>query len=116
MSRKSLMAVLAVIGAVLVFISEQFGLGLNIAPVLAGVTATLLYVLFEAKADLRRVVGRIGTQSGKFTDPKFLAALISTVLVAVAEAFGWDIPVEAIVSVLTVLMAFLFGKEAFNSA
>ena len=116
MSRKTMMSVLAVIGAVLAFFSEQFGLALDSTAIMAGVTATLVYVLFEAKADIKRVSMRISGQLGRFKDPKFIIALISTVLVAVAEAFGLDLPTEAIVSVLTILMTFLFGKEAVKLA
>lgn len=107
MSRKTLMSVLAVIGAVLAFFSEQFGLALDSTAVLAGVAAILCYVLFEAKADLKRV----GSQIGKFKDPKFIITFISAVLVAVSEAFGLELPVEAIVAVLTVIMGFLFKAE-----
>jgi len=111
MSRKSLMSVLAVIGTVLAFFSEQFGLTLDSMSVLAGVTAILCYVLFEAKSDIKR----IGSQIGKFKDPKFIIAFISAILVAVSETFGLELPVEAIVAVLTVIMGILFKAE-FNKA
>ena len=111
MSRKTLLSVLAVFGALAAFFGEQFGLVLDSTAILAAVTGILVYVFFEAKADLKR----IGEQIGKFKDPKFLIALASTILVAISEAFGLDIPVEAIVAVLTLVMSVLFGKDAITA-
>jgi len=68
-------------------------------------------VLLEGKLDIKRV----GSQIGKFKDPKFIIAFISAILVAVSEAFGLELPVEAIVAVLTVIMGVLFKAE-FNKA
>lgn len=107
MSRKTMMSILAVIGAVLAFFSEQFGLSIDPVAVLAGLSSVILYVLLEGKLDIKRV----GSQIGKFKDPKFIVAFISAILVAVSEAFGLGLPVEAIVAVLTVIMGILFKAE-----
>ena len=107
MSRKTIMAILGVIGAILVFFQQQFGLTLDATAIVGGLTAIVLYVLFEAKLDLKRIVGQVG----KFKDPKFWLAFISALLVALQSAFGWNLPIEAIVSVLTVIMSILFAKD-----
>jgi len=67
----------------------------------------LCYVLFEAKLDLKK----LSMQIGRFKDPKFILAFISAILVAISEAFGLELPVEAIVAVLTVIMGVLFKAE-----
>jgi hypothetical protein len=97
MSRKTILGIIGVIGAALT----------DATSAIAGLTAVTLYILFEAKLDLKR----IGEQAGKFKDPKFLLALASAILVALSESFGWHIPVETIVSVLTLVMSLLFGKS-----
>ena len=107
MSRKTLTAALGIIGAVLAFFSEQFGLSINPIKVMAGLSAITLYLLWEGKLDIRRV----GSQIGKFKDPKFILAFISAILVAVSETFGLALPVEAIIAVLTVIMGVLFKAE-----
>jgi len=107
MSRKTITAVIGIIGAVLAFFSEQFGLSINPVAVMAGLVSIVTYVLLEGKLDIKRV----GSQIGKFKDPKFILAFISAILVAVSEAFGLELPVEAIVAVLTVIMGVLFKVE-----
>ena len=107
MSRKTLLAILAVIGAVLVFVGKEFGLTLDASAVMAGITAILLYIFFEMKADFKRV----GTQIGKFTDPKFLLALAASILAAVNTHFGLGIPVEAVIAVLALIMGVLFKAQ-----
>jgi len=107
MSRKTIMAILGVLGAILVFFQQQFGMTLDATAIVGGLTAIVLYILFEAKLDFKR----IGGQMGKFKDPKFWLAFASALLVALQNAFGWNLPIEAIVSVLTVLMSILFGRD-----
>ena len=107
MSRKTLLAILAVIGAVLVFVGKEFGLALDASAVMAGITAILLYIFFEMKADFRRV----SSQAGKFKDPKFILALIASVLAAVNTNFGLGIPVEAVIAVLALIMGVLFKAQ-----
>ena len=108
MSRKTIMGIIAVLGAVLNFFQDQFGLAIDTTAVIAGLTAILLYILFEGKLDIKR----IGTQAGKFKDPKFWAAFVSAMLVAVDAAFELNLPVEAIVSVIAIIMSLLFKADA----
>jgi len=107
MSRKTLLAVFAVIGTVLAFFQQQFGLTLDVTAIVGGLTVIVLYILFEAKLDFKRITGQVG----KFKDPKFWLAFASAVLVGLQNAFGWNLPTEAIVAVLTVIMSILFGKD-----
>jgi len=107
MSRKTITAVLGLIGAVLAFVSNEFGLSIDPTAVLAGLSSVVLYVLLEGKLDIKRV----GSQIGKFKDPKFILAFISAILVAANETFGLALPVEAIVGVLTLIMGVLFKVE-----
>ena len=106
-SRKTLCGVIAVIAAIVAFLKQEFGLAIDDTSIIAGLTALLLYILFEAKLDLQK----IEAQAGRFKDPKFWLAMISTILVVLQNAFGWQIPVEAIVAVLTVIMSVLFGVK-----
>lgn len=108
MSRKSIMGIIAVLGAVLTFFQDKFGLAIDTTAVIAGLTAIVLYILFEAKLDIKR----IGAQVGKFKDPKFWAALISAILVAVDSAFELNLPVEAIISVIAIVMSILFKADS----
>jgi len=107
MSRKTITAVLGLIGAALAFVSSEFGLSIDPTAVLAGLSSVVLYVLLEGKLDIKRV----GSQIGKFKDVKFWLAFISAILVAANETFGLALPVEAIVAVLTVIMGVLFKVE-----
>jgi hypothetical protein len=117
MSRKTILGIIGVIGAALTVFADQFGLAIDATSAIAGLTAVTLYILFEAKLDLKRIGEQAGKfkdpkeQAGKFKDPKFLLALASAILVALSESFGWHIPVETIVSVLTLVMSLLFGKS-----
>ena len=108
MSRKTILGIIGVLGAILVFFQTQFGLAIDTTAVVAGITVILLYVLFEGKLDIQR----IGSQSAKFADPKFWAAFVSALLVAVDGAFELNLPVEAIVSVIAIIMSILFKADA----
>lgn len=107
MSRKTILGIIGVLGAILTVFADQFGLTIDPTAAIAGLTAVTLYILFEAKVDLKR----IGEQAGKFKDPKFWLALVSALLVAVNQGFGLNLPVETIISVLTLIMSLLFGKS-----
>lgn len=109
MSRKTLLTIVAVIGAILTAFQDAFGLTINGAAVAAGLGAIVLYVLLEAKADR----DRIRSQVARFKDPKFWLAVISSVLVALTEA-GIALPIspEIIIAVLTAIMGILFKTEA----
>lgn len=108
MSRKTLLGIIAVLGAILTVFKEQFGLAIDATAVVGGMTVILLYILFEAKIDFKRVAGQVH----KFRDPKFWLALISALLVAVNASFGLNLPVEAILAVLGIIMSFLFGVDS----
>jgi len=107
MSRKTILAIIAVFGAALTVFQQQLGLSIDPTAVVAGLTAIVLYGLFEAKLDIKR----IGGQSGKFKDPKFWIAFVSPILVAINESFGLNIPVEVIITVLTMILSALFGAS-----
>ena len=104
MSRKSIFAVL---GVLLVFLKEQFGLAIDVTAFLG----IVLYLLFEAKLDLKRIV----EQAGRFKDPKFWLALVTTLIPVINAEFGLNLPVDAIISVLSIILALLFGS-AFKKA
>lgn len=111
MSRKTLLAIIAVIGAALTFLQTQFGLSISSTAVVGGLSAIVLYILFEAKLDIKA----LKAQPGKWVDPKFWLAFVAAMLVAVAEAFGLNIPVEAITAVLALIMSLLFGKQLVSA-
>jgi len=105
MSRKTLTAVLGIIGAILVFLKGTFGLDLDAAAITTALGVILTYVLFEAKLD----IAKVGPQLGKWKDPKFWVTFIATILTALNGAFGWSLPIETINAVLGVILAVLFG-------
>jgi len=107
MSRKTILAIIAVFGAALTVFQQQLGLSIDPTAVVAGLTAIVLYGLFEAKLDIKRIT----SQSGKFKDPKFWIAFISPILVAANESFGINLPIEVIVTVLTMILSALFGAS-----
>lgn len=108
MSRKTLLAVIAVAGGILTFLQTQFGLSISATGVVAGLIAIVLYIQNEAKLDLKRVE----QQFSKVKDPKFWLAFASSMVVVIDNAFTLNLPVEIIVSILAGLMALLFKKES----
>ncbi len=115
MSRKTILAVLGVLAAVLSVVGATFGLTIKPGPVVLALGAALVYVLDEAKADRLRLV----QQKGKWKDPKFWITLGSETVAAIAAA-GVVLPIspEIIVSVLTVIVGILFktsGKAAVSA-
>jgi len=107
MSRKTLLAIIGVIGAILTFLKTEFGLVVNVTGLITWITGILLYVFYEAKLDAKR----IGLQLHRFKDPKFLLALLITVITAISESFGLNLPIEVINTVLVFIMSLLFGKD-----
>jgi len=107
MSRKTLLTVLAVIEAILLFFKEQFGLQIEATAIVAGIGAVLVYVFFEARLDIER----FRAQAGRFKDPKFWLAFIAALLAILNEQFGFNLPVETIIGFLTLVMGLLFGKQ-----
>jgi hypothetical protein len=106
-SRKTLLAVGGVLLVLLTFLKVQFGLSAGFLTAITGIGVAMGYIFFEAKADLRK----ISDQTVRWKDPKFWLALIAVVLAAVNTNFGLKIPVEAVIAVLGVIMAILFGKK-----
>jgi hypothetical protein len=113
MSRKSILAFVAVFGAVLGVVGTEFGLTLNGPAAAAGLGSVLLYVFFEAKADKTR----FGAQAGKFKDPKFWLATVSAAIAALVQS-GVALPIspDLIIGVLTVVMGVLFKAQATKPA
>jgi hypothetical protein len=110
MSRKTIVAVLGILTAIFTFLKAQFGLGMDVIAVLGGLSAVILYVLFEAKLDLKK----FGAQAGKWKDPKFWLALVAVILAALNKELGLNLPGDAIVAVLTVIMTILFKVKFTN--
>jgi uncharacterized membrane protein HdeD (DUF308 family) len=105
MKRKTLLTIIAVIGAILGVFGTAFGLSINVPGFMAALGAILVYVFFEAKAD----IARISTQAAKWKDPKFWITVISGVLGALAGA-GINLPIspEIIITILTTIVGILF--------
>jgi len=106
-SRKTIGFVVAIVGAILLAFQEQFGLSFNPTAVAAGLGAILTYIFFEAKLDLKA----LKNQPRKWRDPKFWITIISAILAAIEASFHLGIPVEAIVGLLTAIVAGSFGVQ-----
>ena len=109
MSRKTLMAILAVITVVLAFFKDQFGLAIDPTAVVGGIGAVVLYMLFEAKLDLKK----LGAQADRWKDPKFYLALVAALYAVLQEQLGLKIPIspELVSSILAGIMSLLFAKK-----
>ena len=105
MSRKTLLTVLAVLGAVLTVFGTTFGLTLGASGAVAGLGAVLVYVLCEGKAD----IARVGAQAAKWKDPKFWITVVSAIIAAL-QSSGVTLPIspDIIIAVLTVIVGVLF--------
>lgn len=105
LSRKTLTAVLAVLGAVLGVIGTQFGLALNVAGLIAFLGAAVIYITGEAKADKLRMAA----QKGKWKDPKFWIVMLTAIVTALPEA-GVALPIDPgiINAVLAAIIGILF--------
>ena len=105
MSRKTIAVVVAVIGAILGAFGAAFGLTLDVSAVVAGLGAILVYVFFEAKADM----ARLAAQKSKFKDPKFWLTVVSAVVAALGSAgIALGISPEFIITILTAIVGILF--------
>ena len=104
MKRKNIMAFLAVLGAILVFFKEQFGLSIDATGITTGLGVIVLYVLFEAKRDIEA----IKQQASRWADPKFWIAFIAAILTAINSAFGLSIPVDIVNVVIGFILSLLF--------
>ena len=108
MSRKWLLVLIAVVGAIAAFLSQGFGLSPAFGPAAAGLVGFVVYVFNEAKADYKR----LGAQAGKWKDPKFLITLVSAIVGALGSS-GVNLPVspEVIIAVLTAIVGVLFKVQ-----
>jgi len=111
MKRKDLMAIIGFVGAILLFLKEQFGLAIDAAGFATALGVILVYVLFEAKRD----IAAIAQQSSKWTDPKFWLAFLIAVLNAANSSFGLSIPVDAINVIVGAIIALLFKAKVATS-
>ena len=105
MSRKTILTVTAVLGAVLGVFTMDAGLALNATALAAGLGAVLVYVFFEAKEDMKK----LAMQKAKWADPKFWLTVISAAIGALATS-GVNLPIspEIIIAVLTAIVGILF--------
>lgn len=111
MSRKTAMTIIASFGAILGYLNTQFELGIDVTNFMATFSIVLLWVFFEAKADIKEAWEKIGPQMSKLKDAKFWIMLASVVLTVLNESFGWDLPINEIVGILLTIMGVLFGKD-----
>ncbi len=108
MSRKTILVVVAVLGAILAVFQSTFGLTLNGTAAAAGLGAVLVYVFFEAKADR----DRMKAQAAKWKDPKFWITVISAALASLAASgISLPIPAETLVAILTAIVGVLFKAK-----
>jgi hypothetical protein len=110
-SRKTLLAVGGILLVILTFLKDQFGLSAGFMAAVLGLGTAMGYVFFEAKADLKKVY----SQAHRWRDPKFWLGLAAVLLAGVNTVFGLALPVEAIVAVLGIIMAVLFGKQLMTA-
>jgi len=104
MSRKTLLLVLGIVGAILAVFGETFGLVLNAGVFMAALATITIYIFFESKADWKRMAA----QAGKWKDPKFWIAIVTSVLAVINTQLGLNIPTEVVIGVLTVILGILF--------
>lgn len=107
MKRKTLLSIIAVLGAILAFLKEQFGLAIDAAGFTTALGVIVLYVLFEARRDIQA----IAQQKAKWADPKFWLAFIIAVITAVNSAFGLSIPVDVINVIIAFVLSLLFKAK-----
>ena len=110
MSRKTLFAILGVIGALGQYLAQQFGLTIDPASIIASLGSILIYTEREAKADKNRLIA----QAGKWKDAKFLVALLAFLIGQLNSAFNLGLSPEVIGSItalLLVILGLLFKKD-----
>ena len=107
MKRKTLMVVLAVIAAILATFKSEFGLAINLAGLITFITVAAAYIRGEAARD----IAAIRAQSSKWTDPKFLTAMVAAIVTALNGALGLNLPIDIINVILLAILGFLFKKR-----
>ncbi len=113
MSRKTVLFIVAIIGAILTWMTGVFGLSISAGAVVAGMMAVVVYIFGEMKNDISRIRKKI-YQDGKWRDPAFWTSLVAALLPVINSYFKLNIPVETIVSILTVVLAIIFGKRQIS--
>lgn len=108
--RKTILIIIAIVGALLTFLQSQFGLTIDPVAVTATLTAVVIYLFGEGKNDLARIKKGI-TQDGKFKDPNFWIAFIAAILPVINVQFNLNLPVEIIVTTASGILAFIFAKR-----
>jgi len=111
-SRKTIIGILGGIGAIALYLAQQFGLAdLELIKMIPAVVVGALYILFESKVDFQRIKNALSEQTGKLKDGAFWAGLISVLLTEIVVLTGWNIPIEVIVGVLGSIMSLIFAKR-----
>ena len=105
MSRKVIVLVLAILGAIFGALKTEFGLALNVAGLFTFLGAAALYIQQEAKLDRERMAA----QPGKWKDPKFWLAILTAIVAALPGA-GVVLPLDPgiINAVLAVILGIIF--------
>lgn len=108
--RKTLMFIVALLGAVLAFLQAEAGLVINASAVAAAAVAVVVYLFGEAKNDLARIKQKI-FQEHKWKDPAFWISLVAAILPVLNSSLGLEIPVETIIGILTALVGLIFANR-----
>ena len=109
--RKTLMLIVALLGAGLAFLQTEAGLVINASAAAASALAVVVYLFGEAKNDLARIKQKI-FQEGKWRDPAFWISLVAAFLPILNSSLSLNIPVETIIGILTALVGIIFTKRS----
>ena len=115
MSRKFLILLLMILGAILGVFQKEFGLSINPQALVAALIAGVVYLYGEFKVDMERIRKGI-FQEGRLKDPKFWTAIVAAIIPILNEQLGWNIPAETITMILTFILGLLFHKETKKAA
>lgn len=108
MSRKTILVIGGVLGAVLAVFQSTFGLTLNGKAAAAGLVAVLVYVFFEGKADR----DRMKAQAAKWKDSKFWLSIVGAAVAALGTAgVSLPLPAETITAILAAIVGVLFKAK-----
>jgi len=104
MSRKTLLMVFTILGAIVAWI----GLSPQASAAIVGLGAVVVYISFEAKADIIAQAA----QQAKWKDPKFWITGVSAIL-ATLQTSGITLPIDSsiIIAVLTAIVGILFKAK-----
>jgi len=109
MSRKTLVAIGAVVIAIATTIVAEFGLAIPLTGLITFITLAAVYIKNEAAKDWFR----FQAQKGKWVDPKFLTVLIGAILTALQNAgITMPISIDVINLILLAIMKLLFKKSS----